>query len=551
MMKTKVKKPYRVKAKKLAQDNNFQDAAEVEEAGKTKFKCGKVKPTNDPQWYFKDAQILKDVASFSFNSPLGSRLPVGSVWAGSASLTNQVSVGTVSVPGLMAITMSPTIGVSTDAQSPANLAATNVYAYIRYKNSGATNYDSPDLMLYLIAMDSIYSCWNWMKRIYGMASTYSQLNKYEPRAYMMANNVDFDDIMAHLADFRGYLNIKASEISAFCVPATMTYNVRHSWLFSNIYKDSDTRKAQQYMFVPGWFYQYDETSSSQGGILNPIPVLVNYVPNSSGNTPFTFESLRNLLNGMLEAVNYSEDIGIMSGDILKAYGEGNLFTLSSIDPDYKVEAVYSREVLTQIENSTSFNITTAALDTFRISQNPNTNFLTCKPYLAELYNGNYKGWMLNFHWENPTPEEVVVATRLTTLCQKAQNPPSGMAFEIISMGSEVCSQSWMYAYSTSASIQDVDSGAALTTLIAMQIESHGIDMRVTSPYNQVVEEVSRIMMITSFDWAPRFHQTIINATTDRLLGATVDYDNYTLLSADNLEAINTMALLTEFNVPND
>lgn len=329
----------KLSALKKSEPDNYQDLEvdqiKAKNGRSCKFPLKDVRPKrNDPQWYFKDSQILADVASFSFNKPLGSRLYIN------RQLSNPQSVNSVAletVPGLMTMHIAPSIGVSRDAQSPANLAAVNVYSYVRYKNSGASNYDAPDLMLYLIAMDSVYACWNWLKRIYGFASTYSQLNRYEPRAYMLANGVDIDDVTANLADFRGWLNVAANRISAFCVPATMTYNVRHSWLFSNVYKDSNTRKAQQYMYVPAYFYLYDEATTPKGGILKTIKVLGS--DNPYDMTLLKVSDLKTILDTMLNALSYAEDIGIMSGDILKAYGEGGLFTVSTFEADYRVEAV--------------------------------------------------------------------------------------------------------------------------------------------------------------------------------------------------------------------
>lgn len=401
-------------AKQDAALDNYQDAAEKREYEKgkragEKFAHDIVHVGNDPSWYFKDPKILSDVASFSFNKPLGTNLNVPVYNSG-----NSTSGYLATVPGVMSIHIGLSSGVSTDAQSPINLAATNVYAFVRYKNSGAANYDAPDLMLYLIAMDSVYACWNWMKRLYGLASTYSQRNKYEPRALVAANGVDYDDLIANLADFRAYLNMAANRISAFCVPATMTYNVRHSWLFSNVFKDGDTGKAQEYMYVPSYFYTYDETSSPQGGFLDLKPILVAFNPESASQTYYKVSDLENILNTMINNLQYSEDAGIMSGDILKAYGPSNLFTLSTFDADYRVDPAYSKEVLSQIENARPVFMTSTDYTSMKIVQNPDTNFINHTPIVSGK-NGNYHGQYLNFHWENPTPEDVVRATRLNVL----------------------------------------------------------------------------------------------------------------------------------------
>lgn len=533
--------------------NNFQDIAEEREFEKGfkkgKFSAGSCRPaTNDPQWYFKSTQILNDVASFSFNKPVGSKLGFQNFHPNGEVTTN--GLGTSAIPGLMSIGIGPTAGIAQDAQSPLNLAATNVYSYVRYKNSGASNYDAPDLMMYLVAMDSIYACWNWLKRIYGFASTYSQLNKYEPRAYMIANGVDFDDIMANLADFRGWLNIKSAEISSFCVPATMTYNIRHSWLFSNIYKDSNTAKAQQYMFVPAWFYKYGEVTSTQGTELQVVNVLNNYVPTLSDDDLMTFAQLKLILNSLLEAVNYSEDVGIMSGDILKAYGQGGLFTLSEVSDDYKVEAVYSEEVLTQIENARIITVAADDLPSFSITHDPNTNFLKCEPVLTQEGNITRLGQYVNFHFESPTPQQVVVATRLNAVTQQLDAGGS----KLVSCGSEVAVNGYIMTLTQTGPWYTQFDHLKPLIFRAVSVQLPFFDIQ-TVNNSDFARYLSTMCLLCSFDWAP-IQLIGMRAANDAgtmfqsILGTTWDFDNYTLIDDDDLEAMNLMALLTEFNVPN-
>lgn len=547
---------------KKNEKNNYQDAAMEREFKKgEKFACDTAKADrNDPQWYFKNAQILKDVASFSFSKPLGTRTGFYDTVAEVPGVTNNQHALTISAPGLLSIGIGPTIGIAEDSQSPVNLAATNVYSYVRYKNSGAANYDAPDIMLYLIAMDSIYSCWNWMKRIYGVASTYSQLNRYQPLAYMAANGVDFADILSNLADFRAYLNIKASEIATFCVPATMTFNVRHSWLFSNIYTDSETYKAQEYMFVPLWFYQYDETSSSQGGKLTPVPVLQGFNPQD--DTPkYTFQALKDLLNTMINMVNYSEDIGIMSGDILKAYGEGGLYTLSTFEPDYKVEPVYSKEVLSQIENATVVsNLDNTSLQTFTITQDPNTNYLKCAPTVTGPLSAIGDSHILNFHWNDPSPEDVVVATRLKASFHRASVSAPNV---ITSLGSEFVSGVWVFNFAVTSSSAIVAYNISGPLKLVAYSPNYvptipgGTGQTTSTVSAKYVQRIAEILNYMSFDWAPiipyRNGFTPTNsddATVLTYCGLLGDIDNYTLLDEEDLQAMHLMALLTEFNVPN-
>lgn len=537
---------FKNRAKQQARQGNYQDAAMDEE----KFRGSKV--SNDPAWYFKDKNILNSVASFSYNSGVGRRVDFAKAFPGSGNTVVKNAATASTISGIMSLDIAPVPGISKDAQDPLNLAAVNVYGYVRYKNSGSKNYDAPDLMLYLMAMDSIYACWNWLKRIYSVASTYSQLNTYQPKGYFAAENVDMDDILSNLADFRGWLNVKANEISAYCVPATMTYNVRHSWLFSNIYKDSDTSKAQEYMYVPSLFYAYDETTSPKGGKLSPIPT-----PGGSfwlPGTPAKLSDLKKILNDMLERLNYSEDIGIMSGDILKAYGESGLFTLSTFDADVKLEPVYNREVLTQIENATICTFNYADLPTFNIVQNPDTNFLTFAPHTT--FDGNFttENRFVNFHWDNPSPEDLVVATRLITSLGADLTPGEGVDLPVTTCGSEIVTSAHIVTWAEDVEIQTPGTGKPLKlikTRLTYKFPYMGTDM-LASDVRLVAYCWDVIAKMVQFDWAPMVpigYQTERNVS-GLLYGVLWDFDVYTVIDPENMAAINQMALLTEFNVPN-
>lgn len=526
--------------------NNLQDrfADREEEKG---FKKGEkfaakviTDNSNKPEWHYNDERVLKDVASFSYATPLGSDLHYprwittnsGNMFMGSAA----------SIPGLMTIVTALTPGISLDASSPLNIAAQNVYSFVRYKNSGASNYDAPDLMLYLFAMDSLYACWHWMRRIYGEASMYSQVNKYKPRAYLKAEGVDLDDIYAHLADFRAYLNLRAGNIRAFAVPATMTINLWHSWLYANIFKDSSTTKAQEYMYTPAYFYTYDETSSSKGGILTTKPVLFNTKPES--RTLLKFADLRNLLDGLINNLQYSEDIGIMSGDIIKAYGEGGLFTLDSVDADYKVESVYDQRVLSQFENTriAGYFNTAAALPTFNVTQDPNTNTLLFQPNIALAGTLERKGNFINFHWDSPTPQDVIDASRNMFTVRNTSSKTL-----LNSCGTTLGLQIEIYCYGTS---NDPSVGYVEGPL-TLYGYSMGQTINFNDPNNVKLAPTNCFLIWawTAFDWAPPVR---IGAVTDvEIFPPTLrDWDIFTILTESNIEALNAVALFSEFNVPN-
>nr|AVX53740.1 putative capsid [Marmot picobirnavirus] len=555
----KKKGPAKKKKVSGAQRSNWQDKladaekdkGQRDERAKTKFEGSRhMDVTNHPTWYFKSEAVLKDVASYSYGRPLGSDLRY---WEHKTFNVDKrfVSALCTSVPGLMTINLGILPGVSKDGQSPVNLGMQNAYTFVRYKNSGHANYDAPDLGMYYLTMDSIYTCWNWEKRIYGEASTYSATNRYKARAYAAAEGVDYDDLCANLCDFRAYLNMAAERISAFCVPASFTYMVRHSWLFTNIFKDADTTKAQEYMYVPDYFYKYEEVASEKGGMLSPVNVLHDYKwsPDNSTNL-LKVKDLIELLNSLIDAAMMSEDIGIMSGDVLKAYERGGLFTLSPIDPDYKVEAAYDRQVLSQIENAEVWYQDTN-LASFAVTQDPDTNWILCQPQFTIGTTSINKGSYLNFHWENPTPEDVIEATRL----KFATNFTVSRSYATLeSCGSEVALKCTVYFYAQSDQLNSKAADFATQHLYCQILPSQLILQNHDIPNKRYLQEMmQQLWLWNAFDWAPAFQVAATDAETnlDTYYWPDMwDWDVYTSLDQGDIEAMHLLALQSEFNVPN-
>lgn len=484
---------------------------------------------NDVSWYAKNPEMLRDAASYSYNNPLGTNVPLNQLVSPATVDVSMSYYDYTAVPGLMTLRIMPTIGVSNSSTSPANLAAQNIYSYVRYMNSGAKNYDQADLMLYLLAMDSIYATWNFVKRAYGYARTYSQYNKYMPRVYALGDRINFDDLIQNLADYRMRLNALAARISSFCVPAVMPIFVRHSWMVSNIYKDSDNNKAQQYMFTLDGYYTYEETASQNGGTLQ-----YHKFPSTTAKLSTYLDTI----TAMLDKVGYSEDIGVMSGDILKAYGQEKLFKITPVEPDFLVLPVYNEEVLNQIHNSTLISGMDTATE-LDVTQNPDNGWLIWKPKIAKADEGNvdFHGKLLNMPWDNVTPENTMVGTRL---CATVASYSSANTYHTIgTCGSEVVVREEILQWTNEA-----NSTANRYKLPAAFI----FDKSETA--GPLQNTALGLMLLSNFDWHPLvFLFSSQDGKALKALGMAGDITNYTVITTDNLQSMNETALLSEFNVP--
>lgn len=537
-----------------------------------------VSTQNDAAWYAQNPQLMRDYASFPFGTPLGSGITAF-----------DTPYRSENVPGVMAIHFGPALPVGNDQVSAVNTAMRNIYTFVRHVNSGHTNYDAPDLMMYLLAMDSMYMYIEYLKRLVGIALAYTPTNRYYPRALFMANGVDPDDIMANLPALRGAVNQFAVKVGSLCVPNSMSYMARHAWMVSTYFIDSATDKSQTYMFVPRYFYKAvpntaNPTTLQMQTLLNDSVV---YSPASA--TLMKVSSLIAFGNSLLTPIITSEDFNVMSGDILKAFGDSGVVKIMGVPDGYLVMPTYSQEVLSQIENATIPLF--GALNNATVTQGTGVGegFLSYSPsvfvatgmgyggatsvpssgatqlalYQQSAYSFDSK--VINMHHGGVTPEEIMVATRLATVFGAPSDTAitnniqyngvkyGWMGLPVKSCGSEIATSAVIYCLNSAGTLNAYPIGYYMP--MSLNTENSAAGGSMLSMFTNGITKVS------TFDWAPQIAPTIVfghnnagNITSSTIqsadiLGLICDIDNFTILSKANLAQLNDVALLSEFSVP--
>lgn len=496
---------------------------------------------NDPSWYNLDKQLVKDVANISYGQPLGSPI------------RGQLEPNKKQyIPGMMGIHFIPAIGITGATDNvPINVAAKNVYAYVRYANSGARNYEAVDLMLYILAMDNAYMQLQFAKTVYSVALTAKGENWYYGKAMlrlMLGTDAAADDILNNLAQFRSAINIFAMRLNSFYVPNTMPIVLRHSWLCGNIFKDHEIKKSQTYHFIPEVYYTYDDAN----GRLNP-----HFTPYSNLGDGASIASITAMFNAIINALTTSEDIGIMSGDILKAYGESKLLFAESIDENFHIEATYSAEVLSQINTATlagSCDDGSIADFSIDIYQDTKGNILMGNASaktttvvipnrtnpLPSSVNFQWNPLVVNMYKDDVSPDDTMVATRL--MCLLSASSTAG-SVNVDACGTEICLYTnIVYQYGSSYVSETFNWGECFTVT----------DKTVVSTYQRYLHKFTEY---SKFDWAPRVsaYLDITSKWATSLLPLpffdSIDMANYAAIDDSTLIAMHGVALLSEFGVP--
>lgn len=506
--------------KNSKQKYNFRKDARSEDCTVQKTKGS----YNDPSWYSLNEEMLRNAARFSFYTPQGAKLSLAPSGVPDASSVNWTDNPFFTVPGVMALRVGPSVGYSDDRESDINVAAFKLYSWVRHLNSGSSNYEAPDLMMYVLAVSELYSSYQFLARTYGLLATYSQINRYLPKSLVYASGCDYEDLAKNMADFRFWMNVWCSKINSFAVPGDLPYFKRRMWIFSNVYKDSEQIKSQYYIHVPLGFWKYEGYTDKKGGKLTLQPW-----PSAYNSTKFKFTDIVNYMNALIDVIASDEDMQIMSGDIKKAYADMSLMRLQNIGDDYATIPVYNMEVLHQIENS--FMLGAPVSGTTDVMQDETTQdriikfnpkFTSPNPCAAGCR-------LITLSDDAPDPDMVMVATRNSVICGLSAKENNLFTLTPTSLGSDYITSAVLY-----------NSPSAINGNYEWASD-HSVDT------SDLLANAS--VWVPYFDHHPMFYQTVSDGKGVSVAPMLTDVQSSAVLTAKDLDKLHACAILSLFNVP--
>lgn len=535
---------------------------------KTKFRKFKEKKDNtkyhynDPSWY-GSGQPLIDACNLAYANPLGIGFPIHTFLSNYATKLTQM----YKLPGIMAIGIQPLLNAS-DGSSTAAIqdAARKMYAFIRHMNAGAKNYERADLMMYYGAVADLYALIAWASLAYGGCFTYQRKNTYYGRLVVEALGFDYDDLLGNLSDFRAFINTKIQILNTLYIPNSFKYLDRKINLFSHIIKDSDDPKGCVYVFRPESFFKWDGSSYKTGTALTWVNTPLNddaeYTDEASlFNRALTLDDFKDLANLLFDAITDDEDAGIISGDILKAYGEKGLKKLSLIPSDFSITPTYDIEALEVINNLTFVGTPTmpeggrqdrdldpSSTDVATINACHNLgvhqyeNKIVSDPYFGfrnlTTINDNfdkagsaYYGPIFSIH-SKPSPEMTMVVSRLkaTTYYEKASRAGGTYDhyYRLLNAGTEVATRYRIYTTET---------GLANEVIVG-----NGV-YRGNSTNN-----TKAISLLETFDWHPIIYSKVSDVSSIDVSAIHYEFDDYTVAYPETMDKMNRTALFALFDL---
>ena len=507
---------------------------------------------NDISWYAFDPALLRDSSNIPYSWPVGI-----TVDQTNDLYTKQPANTTAKhVPGIYTLELITSPGISTTGSSPINIAARNIYSFVRHANSGHSNYDSQDLMLYLLAMDEACMFYFNCARAYGLINLYNNQNRYFPKAAVQAAGFDYDDLSKNMADFRYTLNAYVVRLASMCLPLGMPYFDRHAWLYSGIYMDGTSAKAQAYMYKPIGYRKYNEMEAG-GGKLQ----FVRFTATGEGNL-ITLNDIKAMADDIISPIIGSEDLNIMSGDILKAYGSANIRQFATIPEDYVVGPVYDEEVLSQFANASVNYIFPSHYDDGELDITQDASIgagnILFNPKLQPALDNQTKNayqrtasQIINLNLNEPGPTDTMIATRLMNILVPDE---ANGDYLLDSCGSEFVGGANIYLFDDEHVLKNIDVAKQMPYFWSVS------DAKPISHLTLLLQYMSYMAIISRFRFAPQFDLSIsINYPTTgddpSALAAGFypimqrELDNYALIEKKVLKNMHETALLSLFHVP--
>lgn len=505
----------------------------------TRFNSG----ANDDSWYTRVPGLADDFANLAFVHPVGSPFRLdNNHWSHDVISSSFAQV----MPGIAVLEYIPTFGVSSDPTSPINLAAQQLFTVIRKEASGTIGFDKTDPIMVIMAMDSAYQLYEEMVRAYRLLASYDSQNRYLPKGVLEALGFS-ENLQTQMTDFGGMLDLFASKLGSINVPDVFSIVSRHSFMCSNVYKDSDSDKAQFYAYRPKGVYKWVEGQDAKPSYLAYVERDALYGI-KAGELVSTVEQCYAAMNTLVNPILGSGDIGDISSFIARSIPNADFIKLKVVSAYDALYPVFDSDVLIQMMNSVVTPLAPASLDV-----SINYTNLTSGPYIVCEPKG----------YNNDAAKMITSVRKLFNLPPEAKRTPGYMleytrniatqdfdSQRISSCGTEVIQRITTYSFSSVNGRTLADGGD-----IANRVLGQTININAENYKNNLFYEFQSMAMASAFNYYPTRYVFAVQSEDGAMvnpafIGFLQDVDDYTFLDDETIAELNMAAIMSEFKAEN-
>lgn len=299
------------------------------------------KVTNDVSWYLNNPTLTRDAGSLWFSKPAGTIYGSRNGFPGFENISGDSSMSGVNYGSIMTLNSIQTWSApSGDAGAPLNQVATSLYQYVVHANSRNTSYQKSDLMKLIMAVDGLYQHIAQAIRAYRLHTTFNAQNRLYT-SLVKACGWNSSDLRSNVAQLRYYINDAITKVNMLMVPSLFDIFKAHVNSYSNVYMDAESSKANLYVNKPMGYWLYNDTTG----------ILRYQIVKSLQTGGYTVENWNLNFQTMFDAISNSEYMGIMQGDLLKAFGAERMAKFVYLGIDEVLYPIYDPEFLFKLHNT--------------------------------------------------------------------------------------------------------------------------------------------------------------------------------------------------------
>lgn len=527
--------------KKYDRKGSAEKAPETKEQYTTKVDGNVCKSGyNEPSWYNANDRLVQDAIKIPFSNQLGRTVEMDS-----DPLFNEVyRISDYTVPGVMVLKMVNTPGIARNANDGVNIAASMLFQKMRKDLSTYATYSAADVMMYCLGIDSIFSQYANITRLFGLLGAYSAYNLYAPRDLVCAaygfTFAEFDKIMKNINDYRARFNNLIFKASTLYLPVDFSIVARHAWLYSNYFLDTVGKKSQMYIHRMMGFHKLNETLSNNGTALE-------YLEHAT-----TLDGLLDEFAVCIEMYRSSDSMLKIAADMRRAFQESNAWQLAYVNETFLIPPMPMDDHLrNQVHNldifpSYAYNeIKQKATDpakslygTWNIGQDVNKNIIIFQPEVIKAKTavddyGAFAPYMCNkildFNHEEVSSDDLLEATRNVFRCYAVENG-GNLHIGPVSCGADICVGLDI--------IQHTDTGSA------------PVSIEVSSSRVSAEDEYMRFFThLEAFASAPYVFVFIRKNNAVVASEPFCEFDNYAIVDPNVINTINNVVMCNMWAIP--
>lgn len=510
---------------------------------------------NDPNWYFMDANVAEQAASFSFDQFIGvpTVLHQGSTKNG----TNTFYELQNHIPSIMRVSVNPSVGVTSNNvwEEGINQAGLATYSTLSSVNAKTTSYGPQDVTLLICGLGQLVAVLEHIRRAFGVAFTYNARNREMPKRLIQAMGFNpddfFDDIAAHRLEFNSWI----TSVNKLPFLSNIAYLHKCAEMYQKVYLDDESDMAQIVFTAPYSTWLVNETVSDQGGILATTALPQWGKTEAEGGPVGNWTEWRNVVTHAIRDLFSSATFNYIYADILNYSTKtgAQLMYMDYLVEGYTVVPEYNRTYLMQIHNSRAHGAPVihdqhAALTGKYTSSNDvypdvSLNALRYRPYWAVpeiegMQLTPFVDAILDCDTDTPSLEDKIEFTRLTSLwiMDLSDGTEAGKV--------KIVPLALPDYYVVNYMIADGDTVTVIDNSTIYQIGATENDVGPNSTQTKIVS------MLSQFDWAPFIYGI------SRVKGGQVknkftlygDTSYFTTIDSEYLRRVNDLAFQSLFRL---